>query len=679
MRPLRLAAPLVIAASCPWPAAAEPSAFYAPAIPQPLHPGEIVGLLLQNDIHAPLPRRDVTFGEVFRAGQVPSGQALTALSNGQHLPAQIDPKTTWPDGSVRIAVVTIAVPPLRLGATLPLMLALDKSPPTPPVDLAPLAAPDTLVVDLTLHGPGAATTTRHYDLGALLQTTLAHPGASFWLRGPLATEARVQTPIAGSLRLVADLRRTAEGDTSADIQFDNDAAMQPEGGDVTYDVTIRRGAATVFSRQSLHQFQYQTWHTQLGASDITPITVVHDVPALARTGAILNYDLKVGASAAVIAANTALLNDPHTAILGPANVEQQMGTTGGRPDIGPQPLWNVLWLMTGRPDAAAYALSQADAAGSIPWHFYDPAAHTYVTTDSYPQLWADPRGGSSGTTALTQPRAGMDQTGWDIDGAHQPDLSYVPYLLTGRRYRLDQMEAQAVASILQTWPALRQDGQDIVANGQTQVRDQAWSLRQIVEAAFADPDSSKLQPYFRRVVDSNFHFLRDRTHAARQGEAHGWIEGDYGNTPNIMAPWQQDFVASTVILAAGMGVPSAKEFLDWESNFLTGRFLAADRGFDPHEGVTYNLVMGPPDRDAPLFQTWREIEAATAAAGKSNQGGFIKNTDVAYVTAARGILAGLVAVTGSPESKQAYAWLMANSPMVTPALQQKDPTFAIAP
>jgi hypothetical protein len=559
------------------------------------------------------------------------------------------------------------------------VLSLDKAAAAPPVDLAPLAQPGAVVVDLVLHNPDGTATPLHFELGTLLQTALAQGDASFWLRGKLVSEARVETRLAGSLRLVADLRRTAAGEQTADIQFDNDIAMAKRGGAVNYDATIRRNGSIVLARADLHQFQYQTWHIEIGGSDAAPVNVVHDVAALARTGAILNYDMALGASAAVIAANTALLSDPSFAILGPGNIMQQMGTGGGRADIGPQPLWNVLWLLTGRQDTASFALAQADAGGSIPWHYYDQAAHSYATTDTYPQLWVDPRGGSSNTLGLTQQRPAFEQTGWDIDDAHQPDLDYVPYLLTGRRYRLDQLDAQATSSILQTWPVFRHDGQAIVANGKTQVRDQAWSLRQVVEAAFIDPDASPLQPYFRRVVDRNFAFLLDLTHDSGQGEAYGWINGDYGPSINIIAPWQQDFFASSVILAAGMGVPAARQFLDWESNFLVGRFLAADQGFEPHDGLAYNLAMGPPVLGATLFQTWREIEAQTIASKKSTGGSWANNTDLAYVTSARATLAGLMSVTGSARAKQAYAWLVASSPTVTVAMQQKDPTFAIAP
>ena len=52
----------------------------------------------------------VTFGQVFKSGDVPSGASLTATLGGQPVMLQVDPKATNPDGSLRHAVLTLNVP-----------------------------------------------------------------------------------------------------------------------------------------------------------------------------------------------------------------------------------------------------------------------------------------------------------------------------------------------------------------------------------------------------------------------------------------------------------------------------------------------------------------------------------------------------------------------------------------
>ena len=160
------------------------------------------------------------------------------------------------------------------------------------------------------------------------------------------------------------------------------------------------------------------------------------------------------------------------------------------------------------------------------------------------------------------------------DAAHQPDLDYVAYLMTGDRYYLDQLNAQAAYDIITTGPNGRHYGAGIVADGADQVRAQGWSLREIVEVAAANPNGSAEKVYFTNIMIANFTFLLSETTAANQGQATGWIPGNANGSGEI-APWQQDYFATTVVLAAEQGVAAATQLLLWETNFLAGRFLAA--------------------------------------------------------------------------------------------------------
>ena len=70
----------------------------------------------------------VTFGQVFRDGDVPRGTTLTATLNGQPVTLQVDTKATNPDGSLRHAVLTTMVPSLPGNASLPLALSTGPTP-----------------------------------------------------------------------------------------------------------------------------------------------------------------------------------------------------------------------------------------------------------------------------------------------------------------------------------------------------------------------------------------------------------------------------------------------------------------------------------------------------------------------------------------------------------------------
>ena len=659
---------------------------YATATPLPQNPGDIVGFTLQNTTSAAQAAGPVTLSQTFLAGAVAPGANLWATIGGVAVPVQMDAKTFNADGSVAMAVLTVQAPALAAGAQIGAMLSTGGAPPAAPVvSMADLTAPGAwnFNVNLTVHDPSGTNTAYQVNGASALAQALADGSASTWRSGTQVTQTRVDVPITSSLHVTLDISRFANGTISTDVQFNNDDAMQAVGGTLNYDVSIQQNGTTAFSQSNLTQFQYQTWHTTVNSSPVTTLNVVHDTSYLEQTGAILNYDLTPGVNGSLIAGNTAQMSGSGFGILGNAGVVQYMGTTGGRNDIGPATQANTIWLLTGNADAASYALAQADAAGSVPWHFYDPTTHNYTNTDTYPDLWVDGRGGSSGTIGLTQPADDFyDSTrpgnGWQVDTAHQPDLTYDAYLLTGNRYYLDQLNAQANNAVLMSWGAVRNT--DVILNNQEQVRAQAWNLREIAQAAYANPAGSAEKTYFTKVLSDNLSSLIAMmpTLTVQQGQAYGWIPGVYGNSAtNGLAPWQQDYFASTIITLAEQGNAQAKTILQWEQNFLVGRFLNSGAGFNPNDGAAYNLIVGT---NGTLLNSWNAIEGATQAAGDSNGSGW-NQSQGDYARLALESLAGSITVLQSPDAVKAYGWLIANGPagQVGGTANAADPTFDVAP
>ena len=649
----------------------------APAIPQPTVAGDIVGLVLQNNQSTALAAREITFGEQFAAGQVRPGDGLAAKIDGVPYPVQMDVKTTNADGSVATAVLTMQQPALAAGTSTGVMLTHAAASSAPSIDLSTLTpAAYRCTVDLSLHNTDGTTTPVHIDAAAALASALTSGTVGSWLAGPQATQARVDVPVSGSLHVTLDITAYADGTTSTDVQFNNDRAMTPNGGTVTYDATITQNNAVAFSQSNITQYQYQTWHRQVWSNGTPQVNVQHDVLALERTGLIQAYDQTTGIAASLINGEATAMTGAGFGILGNAQITQYMPMTGGRGDIGPTTLGNAAWLVTQNQTAARYALAQADAAGSIPWHLYDPKNGVYVRVTDYPLLWPDGRAVGNGEIDLTQSLPPSEQTGWWPDPTHGPDLDYIPYLMTGSRYYLDQLNAEADFDVVSTWPAIRQGAQGLVAFSDTQARTQAWSIREVAEAAAANPDGSAEKTYFATMLNNNISFLLSEAAAAHQGQSSGWIPS--GGGVGRIQPWQQDFFATTAALAAEQDVPGAKQLLEWETNFLAGRFLAAAQGFDPAYGIAYYLEMFDPSvgQSSP-YQTWAQIAQLTqATAGPPSPPG---NWDGAYSAGARAALAGDITVTTSPDAIDAYGIVVANSPGAGIAYQQGFPGFDIVP
>lgn len=646
----------------------------APTMPCADRPGDIVGLLLEG---TGAPGASILgFGQAFRPGDLPRGAALGArLADGTPLRVQADIKTRHADGSARIVLVALAAPPLTEGGTAGVVLTRDGAPPGPAFDAAPILARRSAILHLA---------DRRFDLLAALRHGLAQ-GA--WRRGPLWLEGRVEQPVplrgVTSLRLVADVALRADGEMRVDLWLRNDGAMQPGGGAVGYAMRLLIDGREALAAEIPRQHQYTGWG-RLVATGAPPPFPRHDAAYLAEAGATPRYDLTTGVQARLLnqlAARTA--TPAWAAPLGARHLAQQMGQSGGRPDIGPMTQSQAAWLQTGDPRAAAYAMGQAEAAGSIPWHVWDTAEGRWLDTQRWPRLWTDPRGGTP-PRGLAQPIPG--DTGWTLAPSHQPDLNTLPWLLTGRRACLDELLAQSAWCVAGRWPLRRGEaGRPGLAEGVNlvrgnQVRSAAWLMRQVGNAAWAGPDGNPTVAWLRQVEAANWAWLHQQIPAwtRAQGEAHGWIPGEYGE-PGMLPPWQQDYFASSAAAAARRGQADARAVLGWMENFLAGRFLAAAEGFPPHDGAAYLLaVNADPEARAPL-RSWSAIAAAMREKGISNGEGW-RRSQGDYAQLALQSLAALSDVTGSVEARRAYGWLVeAGAPYTAIADYQRNPAFNITP
>jgi hypothetical protein len=626
---------------------------FVAAPPMPHAPGALTSIVLENTTHHALPPRLIIFAEMFAPGALPRGTGIIAGSN----PAQADVKLRYPDGSAKFAIITLQTPPLRAAANAPLLLRASGTTTRTAVPIGPALRAHALTIQATITPKGGTPQSFTIALPAWYQQARAAHRLSPWLQGPLAHQIRLSRTLVGSLRLVVDLTAYRSGAIGADIQFNNDRAMTPSGSAMRETVAITLNGKTIYRAGPLTEHQYQDWHVVLRTDGRVPINVVHDIAALARLGAIPHYALHPGAALSVLAQYQRAIAKPGwDAPLAANGVTRYMPMVGGRGSIGPTTRANATWLISQNPIAAEYAIGQADASGAVPWHMWYPKTNNFLTTGDVANIWTDGRGGPhSYTTGLTQQ---VGNTGWHPDAAHQPDLAYIPYLLTGRRYDLDQLNAQASFAETDFWPAAqaRNGGEGIVVGSGNQVRGAAWDLREIAEAAYIDPDHSAMRHYFAQMVTNNMVFLRQKMPIwqVREGQAYGYVPGAYGNGAS-MAPWQQDFFATTMSRLAQFGVPGARAVLRWETHFLANSLLPLAEGFNPHDGISYNLMTYDPVTHHD-FTSWAAIRRATERGGQANGTGWAHSQGY-YAQTRLAALAGIINTTHSARAREAYRWL----------------------
>ena len=627
----------------------------------------IGSFILENAGSGTLAAGVATLGQVFAQGELPAGAALTARIGGAVVDVQADVKTTWPDGSAKMVVLAVERPALSAGAQVDVVLELGAATAAAaPIDFGTALQGQSFDVDLAISGGQ----TLHVDVLATLQDAIANGTASFWQKGPLATQARVEVALPNtSMRLVFDVTAFEGGGFKVDAQFANDRAMEAVGGRLDYSVSVHLNGQDVM-HDTFSQAQYQTIHETFSSTSVDGgqglgdaahgwLNIRQDVAELGRLGVVADYDLSLTIPNSMISAYQAAVTAPGWGDpLATNGVTTDMPMAGGRADLGITTQSNTAWLISQDPWAAAYSLGQAEAANAIPWHYWDAANGTVLNLDNYPYIWIDGRGGTgvagdSNSWGLTQQHEGVDTTGWYPERAHQPDLSFVPYALTGERWILDNVISQAAWNVLELWPFPRQDGAGIVVDASNvQLRSSAWAMRQIENALWAAPDGSVEKAYFQDLSNANWQWIVGKIPewTAQQGEAFGYIP--LATEYSHINPWQQGYFASSAISAASRGNQDALTYLNWAKNFLIGSFLAGAEGFSPRDAVAMQIRVSDPVTHE-YYKTWKEIGDATVAAGWSH-GDAWDGVVGEYGRIGLATLAGIYYLTGDPDAAKAY-------------------------
>jgi len=280
------------------------------------------------------------------------------------------------------------------------------------------------------------------------------------------------------------------------------------------------------------------------------------------------------------------------------------------------------------PRAFGWMLANDDAVGSYPFHYRDKATgrpleitnHPYVTiADSSYAKQAAASGNSKYAKDLLPACGGDCSDPYTFDIAHHPSIGYVPYMVTGDFYYLEEL--QFAASYVELWPnpAYRQYSKGVLHHAQPQVRGQAWALRTLSDAAFITPDSDPMKCYFTQLMtnilsDYNTNYtdggLTDPLHIA-----FGYFPYTInGQARDGIAPWQDDFFTWAVGHAAEQGFPGAAKLLKWKAAFQVGMMEGwksdATHGYCWLEASAYKVQVRD-SQSAPLYSNLTKVYQTT--------------------------------------------------------------------
>jgi hypothetical protein len=498
---------------------------------------------------------------------LPQGAASGAVKIGS-LPTQTDVKNTWPDGSIRFAVITANVPSSQNYAITP---ATQNPGSTPQV------------------WPAASV---QFTIGGTTWTaTLPRSSTDVWLSGPLVNEARsLVAPTAGGaphpfLRVLFDVRSYAGGGTRIDVAAQTTLDVVG-GGPLTYNVKIDIDGTTRFTRSAVAQPYLTRWRQVFLAGGLRESSVTPDMESAFKANAVPRY-------LPSIQHNTYEIVPDKFDILQVGTLNPFMGATGGRAEIAPYPDWTAQYLLTRVPALRDFVLKNGDLGGSWSVHITEPDGKSIISIDERPQFYF--REAQNGDGPRARLPGQQVSVGLGAENAHVPSLAYVPYLLTGDRYHADEMAFWANFAMLYLPPAssdARNGSEGLLRIDQT--RGIAWGLRNMVDAAAYLPDSHPFKGYFIQKVGNNLRWA-DRHAASHPSPTLSILEGGWSQKL-VMAPWQNSYVAWSIAHANQQGLSGGLAMLDRIVRLHVLLFNSPD--WPRHQAAPYYLVVADKLDDA---------------------------------------------------------------------------------
>jgi hypothetical protein len=498
------------------------------------------------------------------------------------------------------------------------------------------------------------------------------PSGDAWLDGPLVHEFRsIVAPKNAQgeghpfLRVYFDVRVYQDRATRLDVTVENvlDLDMAKT---VTYEVQILAEGKTLFERKRVDHFYLTRWR-QVFDLGYTPAEVRPDLAPFHAAKALPPY-----LSHAYPSARRA--EGPRFDILKSADLNPNMPAHGGRVELGPYPDWAASYLVHRTASERDYMLRNGELAGSWPVHVREVDG-SLVSIDKRPDFWFDVRAedkphGKPMPPFPYGPAPKFPQSPLIPDNAHVPSLAYIPYLMTGERYYMDEMAFWADYAIQATYQDeqnnFRHRGQGLMYC--MEVRGFAWALRNIADAAAYLPDGHPLKKHFADKVANNLEWLdkHQAQHQTALGPAWFLVHGriDFREDKIRLPLWQYNYLAWAVERANQHGFAGGMRWSEAIARFQLSLFTSPE--YNRQNATPYRLRVGEAseaelqfeqpyklarDKEIHFYPTLRELAAKT----------FETREEVRPIQGYYGVDARLMLLIGLRHGWQgaaeAYAWL----------------------
>jgi hypothetical protein len=474
-----------------------------------------------------LPNHPLTISRFFAKGEIPHFPA--AAMEGVAVPTQADVKTRWPDGSVQHAIISIRADfPPRSSSGISFYDTEQ------PLTGDPLTAEQMLSPQFDFGARMELTTSDGQVHSVDIRDMVAAGAFRYWLKGPICTQVIVEdSSDANAFDIDFNGYKSFHpifvatfypGSAGVKIDFIGENAWIDRMQDLQYSLALRTGnplSGPFYQKNDYKHIALSRWR-KTAWSGPQPAQIIQELnlPYMIYSRAVPNFDLSLNVPRSAVDQEIAAFNKTDRGDLGGnGRWLRYFPNTGGRPDIGLFPKWDVIYLYTFDSNLREAMLTNDAVSAHVPIHYRETSS-SRVFSQLLPDVSArgrvasvDARPGfcsrsaSFSTSDDGQVKVGpVSNGGWSPDIAHQGSFAYISYLTTGDWFYLEEMYFWASWNLAFSDPgtcSYCRGGTFAYIASDDNARGYGWSLRTVAHAAVMAPDGSPEKAYFTDKLLNN--------------------------------------------------------------------------------------------------------------------------------------------------------------------------------
>jgi hypothetical protein len=548
-------------------------------------------------------------GHAFVMGEVPTGGDVSV--SGASASVQTTQKNYWSDGSLKFAILAGTYVQSVASATVELSVSSGSA----------VSGSALTTADLKATGITAS-----FNAGAFGSASWSGTDwdtyAQAWISGPMMSSWLYRKQIGTDAHLVAwmEVRLFANGAVEVLPWVENGYinVSAPTNKSATYTFTL--GGSSRYS--DLIDLPHHCRTPLLTGTAVSywlgtdpGVTPKHTTDYLKATGLVPSYDSTVSAGNSRV---TGLPSSFTPLQLG--SHSSSMGGGGYHGGVGLLPYWDALYFTTSgdvwKPlqwnhyNYGRYAIHYREdsTVSGASMQYKPPLFASYPNTRLSQAVSEAQQGiahmGSSSTGTYLPVPSGTVPPQW-VD-THHPSAGFVPYLLTGRFYFLEELQFAASICFLRTASQYSQGSKGIFDSSVDQTRGLAFSFRTLAQAAAITPDSdTTLRTQYIDSFKENVSFYHAR-YVAQTHNSYGWIQQNQDQDA-ASGYWSQLWMDDYITMSFGYAKDLAPELdatsqakLDalfaWKAQAVVGRLGGAGATeWIYRNAVPYYVSMSPSD------------------------------------------------------------------------------------